>query len=77
MNIDNVITCDNCGSMQLYALRLEAVPETLSKPGSLYYIPINPSECYNTHNANLDFYNRPDIEVVHCLDCQHLQKREL
>lgn len=68
MKIETEYTCPNCGSKRIFLFRLDS--DWASGAGN--YEPVNDEQYYTKEELNYDSFDRPDIEVFHCLDCDKL-----
>ena len=62
------LKCPYCGSHKLFKFRLDS--DWASGAGD--YNAVNDDKYYTKEELNYDSFDRPDIEVYHCADCNHL-----
>lgn len=62
------LKCPYCGSHKLFKFQLDS--DWASGAGD--YNPVNDDKYYTEEELNYDSFDRPDIEVYHCADCNHL-----
>lgn len=62
------ITCPICGSKKVFKFRLDSDWGS----GSGDYSTVNGNEHYTEEELEYDGFDRPDIVVYHCGDCDHL-----
>ena len=60
--------CPKCGSKRIFHLRIDS--DWCSGMGT--YEPINDKENYTETEWEYDAYERPDIDLFHCRNCQIL-----
>lgn len=69
-----MIICPKCGSNRIFKFRLDS--DWASEAGD--YEPVNiydedkNKDIYTKEEMKYDSFDRPDIEIFHCLNCQHL-----
>lgn len=63
-----MIKCPHCESTAVFRLRIDSDWET----GLGEYYPVNPCSEYTGAQLKLDATDRPDIEVYHCRQCNHI-----
>ena len=59
------IVCPKCNSKRIFKFRLDS--DWASGAGD--YLPVNSEEYYTTQEIKFDSFDRPDIDIYHCLDC--------
>ena len=67
INNDGFVICPKCQSKRIFKYRLDS---DWTMAGDYY--PMNSDEFYSKEELNYDSYDKPDIEIYHCLDCKHL-----
>lgn len=67
MNNDT-IRCPYCNSARVFELRIDS--DWGSGIGNYY--PANDENNYTMDDLKLDSYDRPDIDIYHCLSCGHI-----
>lgn len=60
--------CPECGSKKVFLFRLDS---DLGN-GMGDYNPVNDQAEYTDEEWKMDACDRPDIELFHCLQCDHL-----
>ena len=65
-----VYKCPFCDSKRLFRLRLDS--DWASGAGDYYPLPSNDKSLYTKEELEYDSFNRPDIDVYHCLDCDRI-----
>lgn len=68
---EDIIRCPYCNSARVFELRID------SDWGGLignYYPANDEDECseYTKEDLKLDGYDRPDIDLYHCLNCDRM-----
>jgi len=62
--------CPFCDSKRLFRLRLDS--DWASGVGDYYPLPSNDESLYTEEELKYDSFDRPDINVYHCLDCDRI-----
>lgn len=60
--------CPYCSGKRIMCLRIDS--DWGSGVGDYY--PVNDEDIYTEEDLELDSYSRPDIELLHCLECEHM-----
>lgn len=68
MNDNDVIRCPSCSSSRIFELRIDSDWGS----GNGKYCPVNDDNEYSKEDLELDSYDRPDIDLFHCLQCGHM-----
>ena len=63
-----IIKCEKCGSLRIMKLRIDSDWST----GVGDYDTVNEDKYYTEEELKYDSFDRPDIVVYHCLDCDSL-----
>ena len=61
------LKCPCCGSKKIFKFRLDS--DWASGAGD--YSAVNENEHYTEEELNYDSFDRPDVEVYHCGECNH------
>ena len=70
--MDDVIKCPYCKSTRIFNLRIDS--DWGSGVGN--YFPANDETEYTKKDLELDSYDRPDIDLYHCLNCYRFFEEE-
>lgn len=62
-----MVKCE-CGNLRVMSLRIDSDWGT----GVGNYSAINDEEHYTVEELDFDSYDKPDIDIFHCLDCNSL-----
>lgn len=65
---DDTIRCPYCNSARIFSLRIDS--DWGSGIGNYY--PKNDESEYTENDLKLDSYERPDINLYHCLKCDRM-----
>ena len=60
--------CPKCDSSRIFSLRIDC---DWGGPIGNYY-PVNDPAEYTQEDLMLDCFDRPDVWVYHCLNCDHM-----
>ena len=60
--------CPRCGGHKVFLIRIDSDWGY----GIGDYTPVNDREFYTDEEWEMDACDRPDIEVFHCRECQHI-----
>lgn len=65
---NNVYVCPNCNSAEIFRLCIDLDWEN----GLSFYEPVNDKSKYTENQWKIDVCYIPDIELFHCLECNHM-----
>lgn len=71
INDYDIERCPRCNSSRIFELRID----NDWGAGNGSYYPINDDEEYTEDDLKLDSYDRPDIDLYHCLKCGYMWER--
>ena len=65
---DYIVRCPHCNSARVFNLRIDC------DWGGLIgdYNPVNNDDEYTEEDLKMDNYDRPDVNVYHCLQCDYM-----
>lgn len=62
------LKCPCCGRKKIFKFRLDSDWAT----GAGDYSPVNDDKYYTSEELNFDSFDKPDIDIYHCRDCNTL-----
>ena len=71
---DDIIKCPRCNSKRIFELRIDS--DWGSGIGNYYPANEDEDSVYTKKDLQLDSYDRPDIDLYHCLNCGHIWEEE-
>jgi hypothetical protein len=66
--MNNNVLCVKCKSLRIFKIRIDSDWSA----GAGDYNPVNGEDNYTAEELKYDAWDRPDIDMYHCLDCDHI-----